>query len=137
MNEVFKVIVREYALYTGADDPATLATGGFFRTFAPQGTATPYVCLTTPGGNISWIFGGGAIERARLQWDVYDKHRPVGSTSKAMKIYEGIVRIFDNVTLPLTENDSIIMRRDGMAQEEADDEYVHVWAQWYFEYQSS
>lgn len=144
MNAIFGAIYREFASHTGTGTPYALTSGRMYRSFAPKSAPEPYITVTLIGGPYERFFGGGGIEKARFQIDVWDRHRDTAeSTAVAMQIYEGLVTIFDDKTLTLeavgevsgVHGTSLLFRRDGIPQEEADDEYVHVYGDWTFERQ--
>lgn len=96
-SDLFGAISREFNRHTGDADPHTLCGGRIYDTLAPPGTDEPYVVVTVVPGPFARMFGSNTLESQRIQIAVYDLFD--GNTRIAWRIWEGIVRILEDVTL--------------------------------------
>ena len=70
MNDLFRQLYDKYAAARGDRDAYTLTGGRFYRSQAPPAAAKPYIVVTMIGGMLTWYFGDGVIESARVQFSI-------------------------------------------------------------------
>jgi len=135
MTDLWRSIKAEFDRYRGDNDPYTLVGGRIYRSYAPERATMPYIVVSLLGGPILWMYGAKQLEQARLQIDVYDEIRH-GAPARALKIFEGLVRILEHADLTMEDGSThIITRREGLPREVIEEDVIHISGDWLCERQ--
>jgi hypothetical protein len=111
-------------LIGGVHNAAYIAVGGrFFKGFAIQGTAFPYVTYNMVSGTQDYTFTT-YFETERIQFDIYSNSE---SSTEAENIFTYMRVLFDFCKLSVAGYDHLWMKRDLSRLLREEDENFHVW----------
>lgn len=140
MNDWFQYLYEYYDADHAADTIYDLTEGRLYRTEAPSRTLMPYCVMSLISGTIDRTFSDGDIEGARIQFDVFDKFREVGSSTagdarSAGIVWEALQARFEKATIPFVGASFIVLLREGLPREIIEENVVHISGDWVMELQ--
>ncbi len=140
MNDWFQYLYEWYDADHAADTIYDLTQGRLFRTEAPSRALMPYCVMSLISGTVDRTFSDGDIEDARIQFDVYDKFREIGSSTAgdarpAGIVWEALQSRFKDAVVPFVGASFIKLSREGLPRETAEENVIHISGDWIMEVQ--